>query len=152
MVRKLGFFGLSLGLSALLATATLYLVDIFASDFAPAEAPLEARHGSIVLMGFATALGILSKTVFDVLTSERFEQEISGFSLSSALPHLIRSFGLAAIVTPLVLFSIYRLLAEINDVFLSALVCYQNGFFFQSVLRPGLGRAKTTKPATRNAR
>jgi hypothetical protein len=103
-------------------------------------------------MGFATGLGILSKTVFDVLTSERFEQEISRFSLSSALPHLVRSFGLAAIVTPLVLFSIYRLLAEINDVILSGLVCYQNGFFFQSVLRPGLGRANATKTAARNAR
>ncbi|MFO1109285.1 MAG: hypothetical protein U1E61_08890 [Bradyrhizobium sp.] len=84
-------------------------------------------------MGAATAFGIMSKLIYDFLSSSSF-YEVLTTSRGQAILSITRSVLLSAILSPIVLYAVYKTLAEIDDSMLAALMCYQNGFFFQTIL------------------
>jgi hypothetical protein len=85
-------------------------------------------------MAAATALGIMSKLAYDFLSSPSFFSDVTTTSRKIAILSLARSVLLSAILSPIVIYAVYKTLSEIDDGILASLICYQNGFFFQTIL------------------
>jgi hypothetical protein len=77
-----------------------------------------------IAAGFTT-LGIVSKMLFDILWPDA---SAKGASLNW-------KHGLAAmLVAPIVVFGVFETLIKIESTIIAVLFCYQNGFFFQTIL------------------
>jgi hypothetical protein len=85
-------------------------------------------------MAAGTALGIMSKLTYDFISSPSFYDDVAKTNRRQATVSLVRSVLLSAILSPIVIYAVYKTLAEIDDSMLAFLICYQNGFFFQTIL------------------
>jgi hypothetical protein len=85
-------------------------------------------------MAVATALGIGSKILYDFIVAQSPGGDFPKLSIRKTLWTFSKSFLLAAIASPLVIVPLYNTLVEIDDKVLASLLCYQNGFFFQTII------------------
>ena len=84
---------------------------------------------SPVLIGVSAILGVISKVLYDWLkpptTTNEARPPVSFRSLA-------RGMGIATLLAPIFLVSLHKALADVSDTSLVFLLCYQNGFFFQT--------------------
>lgn len=127
---------LSGGLAAFLCVAIISWV--LTSGFERLNVDLsalnETAHVEFKLwIAVAIALGIVAKQLYDYFSGAT-EEDFFSVSRRTFIFNFIKSVVLASVVSPIVLFSIMQLLRDVNDPYLTCLVGFQNGFFFQSVL------------------
>jgi len=82
------------------------------------------------ILATSCVIGILSKFIFDRL-SKLYKTKVS---FIGSLTNAFKAIVIAMIVSPIIIVGLYGLLEKIEDTILLALIAYQNGFFFQSVL------------------
>ncbi|KWV58276.1 hypothetical protein AS156_36405 [Bradyrhizobium macuxiense] len=120
-------------------SALLSLFDIITQITKPLNEvpPTEFRIWIIL----SVAIGIISKSLFDFFSSTNSD-DFYKLSANSIFFNSLKSAILASIASPIVVLSVIQLLRDVNDVYLTCLVGFQNGFFFQTVLSiPKKGRA-----------
>jgi hypothetical protein len=90
-----------------------------------------------VLLAGCSLLGIFSKSTFDALSQRRNWGHATSALVEALAPsNLLR----AIIVCPIVIISFYQSIQQIGDFLLIGLIAYQNGFFFETVLKSGESR------------
>ncbi|MBZ9694962.1 hypothetical protein [Mesorhizobium sp. CO1-1-9] len=89
-----------------------------------------ANDHSIFLISLLTIAGILSKRLYDYLqpTPEDAKPK-EPLTWKSAIKSVIN----AAVISPLLIVTLTKTIDSINDDTLIWLLCYQNGFFWQSI-------------------
>jgi hypothetical protein len=82
------------------------------------------------LIAGATILGIVCGTLFSVLGHE------AGLSTLGALRKALsmRAIVLAGLVAPIVVAGVHEEISKLDSSVILALICYQNGFFWESVV------------------
>lgn len=86
-------------------------------------------HSPLLTGGFSI-LGVISKVIYDWLKPNASTTEPKPpFSFRS----LARNMGLATLVAPLFLLTLHKTLADISDTIVVILICYQNGFMWQTL-------------------
>jgi hypothetical protein len=90
----------------------------------------------VVLSAFSL-LGIFSKGALGAVMQTRERGTVLTLLATALSPkNLVR----AIVVCPLVILSLYHSLQQIGDTVLVALIAYQNGFFFESILHSGAAK------------
>jgi hypothetical protein len=85
-----------------------------------------------VILAGACLLGILSKALYDEFLRPRAKQ--AGFYATVARGLAPERVVISLIVSPIIILSAYTRIDQVDDLVLVALIAYQTGFFFQTVL------------------
>ena len=119
--------------TAFFALAILYVfVEIaFFTPHGYDQVSNASKSRGLILAGFSL-LGILSKSIFDALRQKNKKETFTQQLIRSLSPgSLLRSI----LISPIVILSLYNSLQQISDSILIGLIAYQNGFFFETVLK-----------------
>lgn len=86
-----------------------------------------------IVLSVSTIIGILSKITYDLIRETK-EKE---FSITKVFKNAISSkqAWLAIILCPIIILSFYTSIEQIRNNALVAIMAYQNGFFFKSILK-----------------
>lgn len=90
-----------------------------------------------IVLALACLLGIFSKALYDQLQQLPPTAKYGEIARGALAPR--RVLG-SLIVCPVIVVSFYSTLSAVSDLLMIALLSYQNGFFFQSVLSAKLAR------------
>ncbi len=83
------------------------------------------------VVSLMTLLGIISKSVYDQLSTKEGEVDIYGVVKASTST---ADFWKSVIVSPIVIFAVYQNLHHGEAMLAAAVLSYQNGFFFRHIL------------------
>jgi hypothetical protein len=101
----------------------------------------DAIHTSIVrglLVGLGCVIGILGKSIYDDLPSMDSQMSYRQLFSRALAPKRVVT---AAIACPLTILAFQGDLGRVTDPMLLAVLAFQNGFFFQTILKPPKGAA-----------
>lgn len=85
-----------------------------------------------VVLSVATIFGILSRVIYEALVQWPKKSVVIGSVLGRSLRS--KEFWLALLVSPVIILAFYQSMRTLDSLMLVALVGYENGFFFHSVL------------------
>ena len=88
-----------------------------------------------VILYAIMVVGMLSRGIHDYI------QNLTSISFSAAIKKVVRStaFVTAVLVSPIVFFTLYNITRSVPDDIIAALLAFQNGFFWQTVLESAKG-------------
>jgi hypothetical protein len=122
-------------------------------QFFPAIDSPEETGQALISYGWRSALivamtlgGILSKNIYDQISGIT-DQPVSILKVLASLYQQGRLW-ISVIVCPLVVLGFYDSVVQMKSMTLLALFCYQNGFFFESIIN-GLAEKKDRSGETR---
>lgn len=85
------------------------------------------------IIGFVTFLGIYCQFIYSELKSKKSKTVKIGSIFKSTFKS--KSFWMSIFVSPIVLMGVYKGIEEVPDNFLSFVFAFENGFFFNSILK-----------------
>lgn len=128
---------------ALSVLLLLFVIAVYIVIFHYRAQTLDEMHGfkdiasnpsdisKIILLSVFTVLGILAKIIYDEI--EKASDD--GFQIGRIIQKAVnsRQAWLALVTCPIIIFSFYKTINDVDSRPLLSLMSFQNGFFFKSV-------------------
>ena len=144
LIRVIGVWLLALAMLATVIAISRRSLFAEIHGFREATRELIEVAARDVIMAAGTLIGVVFRGVYDELERRKGPKVRIGAAVRGASTS--RSFWMAILLSPILLVGFRSSLAEMTNLFLLAVLSYQNGFFFRSVLKHG--DDKSAGPAT----